>query len=120
MIGGEASMWSEYVDGTNSISRLWPRASSVGERLWSGSNREYDREEAKFRLDDHRCRMLRRGIEAAPIFNSVCGNYEPYMKNNVVNSPVFNYFYNSGYQVKATSSLVFLLGLVFIVLGLIF
>ena len=90
VIGGEACMWSEYVDGANSVSRLWPRASSVGERLWSAASVN-DREEAKFRLDDQRCRMLRRGIEAAPIFNSVCGDYDPYMENNVINNPIFNY-----------------------------
>jgi hypothetical protein len=34
----------------------------------------------------------RRGIEAAPIFNSMCGDYEPYMDRNVLNEPEFNYF----------------------------
>jgi hexosaminidase len=51
-------MWAEFVDGTNSLSRLWPRASAVGERLWSSINVK-DPEDAQFRLDVHRCRMLR-------------------------------------------------------------
>lgn len=51
-------MWSEFVDGSNSISRLWPRASAVAERLWSKKDLN-DVQEAKFRLDEHRCRMLR-------------------------------------------------------------
>lgn len=56
----------EYVDGTNVLSTTWPRASVVGERLWSSANVK-DHEEAIGRLEEHRCRYLKRGIPAAPI-----------------------------------------------------
>ncbi len=61
---------------------LRPRASSVAERLWSNSNDTQDVDTARLRLDQQRCRMLRRGIPAAPILNGYCGDYEWEMNNN--------------------------------------
>ncbi|XP_054157561.1 beta-hexosaminidase subunit alpha-like [Oppia nitens] len=82
VLGGEACMWGEYVDGTNVLARLWPRASAVAERLWSDPLMTNDIESAKYRLDQHRCRMLRRGIPAQPILNGFCGDYEWEMNTN--------------------------------------
>ncbi|KAH7955944.1 hypothetical protein HPB52_005262 [Rhipicephalus sanguineus] len=75
VVGGEACMWGEYVDGTNLIPRLWPRASAVAERLWSSADVN-NTDDASFRLDQQRCRMLRRGIPTQPILNGYCGDYE--------------------------------------------
>ncbi|XP_038661405.1 beta-hexosaminidase subunit beta isoform X2 [Scyliorhinus canicula] len=71
VIGGEACLWGEYVDATNLASRLWPRASAVGERLWS-SEETTDINDAYKRLTKHRCRMVRRGISAQPLYIGYC------------------------------------------------
>uniref|UniRef100_A0AAQ5YV51 Beta-hexosaminidase subunit beta n=1 Tax=Amphiprion ocellaris TaxID=80972 RepID=A0AAQ5YV51_AMPOC len=57
VIGGEACLWGEFVDATNLTPRLWPRASAVGERLWSSKD-VTDLNDAFNRLSVHRCRMV--------------------------------------------------------------
>ncbi|XP_056097361.1 beta-hexosaminidase subunit beta isoform X1 [Rhinichthys klamathensis goyatoka] len=71
VIGGEACLWGEYVDATNLTPRLWPRASAVAERLWSDKS-VTDVSKAYNRLVQHRCRMVKRGIPAEPLFVGHC------------------------------------------------
>ncbi|XP_033035763.1 beta-hexosaminidase subunit beta [Trachypithecus francoisi] len=72
-IGGEACLWGEYVDATNLTPRLWPRASAVGERLWSSKDVR-DMDGAYDRLIRHRCRMVERGIAAQPLYAGYCNH----------------------------------------------
>lgn len=80
------SALQSYVKVILFIAIVRPRASSVAERLWSDANATQDVDTARHRLDQMRCRMLRRGIPAAPILNGYCGDYEWDMNDN--NMPV--------------------------------
>jgi len=66
VIGGEATMWGEYVDGSNVISRTWPRAAAVAERLWSNQSVNIPAD-ATSRLEELRCSMMKRGIKVEPV-----------------------------------------------------
>ncbi|KAG7158849.1 Beta-hexosaminidase subunit alpha-like [Homarus americanus] len=72
VMGGETCMWGEYVDRTNLISRTWPRASVVAEKLWSSSEHTNSTSEATPRLEEHRCRLLARGYDVEPLWPSFC------------------------------------------------
>nr|XP_022921143.1 beta-hexosaminidase subunit beta-like isoform X1 [Onthophagus taurus] len=65
VMGGEACMWAEVVDQNNVLSRIWPRASAVAEKLWSSYNAD-EYENVQKRLEEHSCRMNRRDIPAQP------------------------------------------------------
>ncbi|PIO64299.1 hypothetical protein TELCIR_14080 [Teladorsagia circumcincta] len=75
VLGGEAAMWGEFVDATNLIQRLWPRASAVAERLWSDPAATQSADAAWPRLHEFRCRMMNRGFPVEPPNNP---DYCPY------------------------------------------
>ncbi|KAL4235005.1 hypothetical protein ACF0H5_006644 [Mactra antiquata] len=66
VLGGEACLWAEYIDNENLMTTLWPRASAVAERLWSNKDVR-DLDAAAARLQEHRCRMLSRGLGVGQI-----------------------------------------------------
>ncbi|CAF3877267.1 unnamed protein product [Rotaria sp. Silwood1] len=57
LIGGKAILTGEPVDSINSLSRFWPRASVVAEKLWSSSTTD-NNEDALPRFHIHRSRLL--------------------------------------------------------------
>ncbi|KAL4601350.1 hypothetical protein ACB092_11G266700 [Castanea dentata] len=70
VLGGEVALWSEQADPAVLDARIWPRTSAMAETLWSGNRDETGKKryaEATDRLNEWRCRMVRRGIGAEPI-----------------------------------------------------
>ncbi|CAH1785462.1 unnamed protein product [Owenia fusiformis] len=61
LLGGEVCLWAEYVDDNEYNQRLWPRASAAAERLWSHHSIN-DVHRAAPRIEEHRCRMISRGL----------------------------------------------------------
>ena len=59
-------MWSEFVDATNFLPRVWPRGSAVAERGWSTQDTT-DVKDAQVRIQEFRCKLLQRGVPAEPI-----------------------------------------------------
>jgi hexosaminidase len=69
-------MWGELADHTNFEGKIWPRASAVAERLWSGyetpSGENITSADAILRLLPWRDRMLLRGTMASPLNQGFC------------------------------------------------
>ncbi|XP_033753936.1 beta-hexosaminidase subunit alpha-like [Pecten maximus] len=63
ILGGEVCMWGEYMSNEMLMKWLWPRGSAAAERLWSRREDTFDLFNAARRLAEHRCRMLRRGLD---------------------------------------------------------
>jgi hexosaminidase len=66
IIGGEAALWSEYIDETNIEVNIYPRASAVAERLWSPKS-VTNQTDAQNRLVIQKCRLVNRGFKSTPV-----------------------------------------------------
>lgn len=79
VLGGEGCMWGEHVDGSNVLDTIWPRLAAIAERLWIGPNSQSallesvghghdgsDMQMTHKRIATFRCKLLQRGIQAAP------------------------------------------------------
>ena len=67
IVGGEASIWTEFVTEENIDSRIWPKAAAIAERLWSPSDTK-DIEDMYRRLEDVGRHLDHNGVknEAGP------------------------------------------------------
>ena len=86
VLGGHASMWGERVDETNFWPRVWPRASAVAEKLWTGTVARAQESSAE-RLHIFRCHMVQQGIAAAPIQTGVCSTSSSADRSSTAEEP---------------------------------
>ncbi|XP_073293188.1 beta-hexosaminidase 1 [Primulina huaijiensis] len=71
VLGGEVCMWAETADPSNVLQTIWPRAAAAAERLWSDESTLSSVNSTVLpRLQNFRCQLTRRGVEAAPVRNS--------------------------------------------------
>lgn len=71
VLGGEACMWNSAFDAASNMEpAMWPNAAAMAEQLWSPSVEDVT--DARTRLSQQRCRMVRRGTRAAPIAEDYC------------------------------------------------
>ncbi len=67
VLGGQANLWSEYVWGQKDLEwKLYPRVCAMAEAVWSQPARK-DFSAFSERLKIHRDRLIRLGINAAPV-----------------------------------------------------
>merc|ERR1712115_771818 len=74
ILGGEAAMWTEQVDGAAVMHKLWPRVSALGERLWSDPETNW--KQAELRMLDQRARQVERGTDADALQPEWCRQNE--------------------------------------------
>ena len=71
VLGGEAAMWNSAFDAASNMEpAIWPNAAAMAEMLWSP--RVESNDDARTRLSQQRCRMVRRGVRASPIAEDHC------------------------------------------------
>jgi len=74
ILGGEAAMWAEQVDGAAIQGKLWPRGSALAERLWSDPEEGW--KAAEIRMINQRQRLVERGISADALQPEWCHQNE--------------------------------------------
>jgi hexosaminidase len=74
VLGGEVAIWTEQTDYMSLMSKIEPRASAYGERLWRGPSAGTWRQ-AESRMVRHRERLRERGVSADALVHRWCNQH---------------------------------------------
>lgn len=75
ILGGEAAIWTEFVDASNIFAMIYPRLNAVSERLWSRYYETSSTISALPRLHAWNCKLRERGLPVPPaIYNTNDGS----------------------------------------------
>lgn len=64
VLGQEAALWTETADSASIDTKLWPRAASMAEVVWSEPSTDWKAAEVRFFVQNQRLRQLGLGSEA--------------------------------------------------------
>jgi len=81
ILGGEACMWSEFVNPETIDSRIWPRLAAIAERFWSPREASSDVEDMYRRLE-----VTSRNLEWLGLRHR--SNYRPMLRRLTGNRPI--------------------------------
>lgn len=70
IMGSIAALWTETVDDASAENRIWPRTAALAERVWAEPIT--DSASAEYRLNSHRERMVKLGIQADTLVPEWC------------------------------------------------
>jgi hexosaminidase len=74
VLGAEAALWTEQVDSASVDTRLWPRASALGEVLWTEPTGSWRDAEQRFLVQ--RERLIELGVNSDALEPEWCWQYE--------------------------------------------
>ena len=68
VLGGQCNNWSEYTWNNFDLEwKMWPRTAAIAEVLWTYPSQPRDFPEFLTRMETHRKRLLKAGVNCAPL-----------------------------------------------------